>query len=180
MKLDKQTMVTSCKSCLYRIGSHWDGLNTTQAMKNSIKLLIIPHPNRPRIIFPSSSTHGHVQIWIRKRWSRHTNHVSIASVVIEMDWIRRRLWRTVSNFQLYLTRIAHESFFRHPLYTWSRPNLNKKMVVTSCKSGLYRIGIHTDGLHATQAMKNSVKLSIIPHLNQPRIIFSSSSIHGHV
>ena len=54
--------------------------------------------------------------WIRKWWPRHANHVSIASVFMQMDCIRRRLWRTVSNFQFYLTRIAHESFFRHLPY----------------------------------------------------------------
>ena len=62
IKLDKETMVTSCKSCPYRIGIHVDILYTTQALKNNVKLSIIPHPNRPRIIFPSTSIHGHVQI----------------------------------------------------------------------------------------------------------------------
>ena len=118
--LNKKMVVTSCKYGLYRIGIHADILYTTQALKNNVKLSIIPHPNRPRIIFPSN------------------------------------------------------------LYTWSRPNLNKKMVVTSCKYGLYRIGIHADILYTTQALKNNVKLSIIPHPNRPRIIFPSTSIHGHV
>ena len=116
---------------------------------------------------------------MRKWWLRHANQVSIASVFIEMDWIRRRLWRTVSSFQLYLTRIAHESFFRHPLYMVTS-KLEYENGVTSCKSCLHRIGIHTDGLYATQTMKNSVKLQVIPPLNRPRIIFPSSSIHGHV
>ena len=165
--------------------------------------------------------------------------VSIASLFMQIYCIRRRLWRTMSNFELHLTRIAHELFFRQTLYmvtskwglengshvmqiwslshhyscryivydaafeehcqtlyytspesstnlfsvniyTWSRPNLNKKMVVTSCKSCLYRIGIHADILYATQALKNNVKLSNIPHPNRPRIIFPSTSTHGHV
>ena len=145
----------------------------------------------------------------------------------------------MSKFQLYLTRIARESFFRQTLYmvtskfeeengshvmqiwslshryssryivydsafeeqcqsfnytspespanhfsvklyTWSRPNLNKKMVVTSCKYGPYRISIHADILYTTQALKNNVNISIISHPNRPRIIFPSTSIHGHV
>ena len=118
--LNKKMVVTSCKYGLYRIITHADVLYTTQALKNNVKLPIIPHPNRPRIIFPSTSIHGHIQ------------------------------------------------------------NLNKEMVVTSCKSCLYRIIIHEGILYTTQALKNNVKLSIIPHPNRPRIIFPSNSIHGHV
>ena len=66
------------------------------------------------------------------------------------------------------------------LYTRSRPNLNKKMVVTSCKYGLYRIITHADILYTTQALKNNVKFPFIPHPNRPRIIFPSNSVHGHV
>ena len=80
----------------------------------------------------------------------------------------------------YTSPESPTNHFSVKLYTWSRPNLNKKMVVTSCKYGLYRIGIHADILYTTQALKNKVKLSIIPHPNRPRIIFPSNSIHGHV
>ena len=118
--LNEKMAVTSCKYGLYRIGIHADILYTTQALKNNVKLSIIPHPNRPRIISPSTSIHGLVQ------------------------------------------------------------NLNKETVVTSCKSCLYRIIIHGNISYTTQALKNNVKLPIIPHPNRPRIIFPSTSIHGHV
>ena len=118
--LNKKMVVTSCKYGLYRIDIHADILYTTQALKNNVKLLIIPHPNRPRIIPPSTSVHGHVK------------------------------------------------------------NLNKETVVTSCKSCLYRIIIHGNIFYTTQTWKNTVKLSIIPHPNRPRIIFPSTFIHGHV
>ena len=113
--LNKKMVVTSCKYGLYRIMYSCRYIVYDAGLKNNVKLSIIPHPNRPRIIFPSTSIHGHIQ------------------------------------------------------------NLNKKMVVTSCKYGLYRISIHADILYTTQALKNNVKLSIIPHPNRPRIIFPSTS-----
>ena len=109
--LNKKMVVTSCKYGLYRIIIHADILYTTQASKNNVKLSIIPHPNRPRIIFPSTSIHGHVQNLNKKMVVTSCKYVSIASVFMQIYCIRRRLWRTMSNFQLYLTRIAHESFF---------------------------------------------------------------------
>ena len=84
---------------------------------------------------------------------------------------RRSLWRTMSNFN-YTSPESPTNHFSVNLYTWSRPNLNKKMVVTSCQYGLYRIIIQADILYTTQALKNNVKLSIIPHPNRPRIISS--------
>ena len=72
----------------------------------------------------------------------------------------------------YTSPESPTNHFSVNLCTWSRPNLNKKMVVTSCKYGPYRIGIHADILYTTQALKDIVKLSIIPHPNRPRIIFS--------
>ena len=80
----------------------------------------------------------------------------------------------------YTSPESPTNHFSVNLYTWSRPNLNKKMVVTSCKYGLYRIGIHAEILYTTQAVKNNLKLSITTHPNRPRIIFPSNSIHGHV
>ena len=113
------------------------------------------------------------KIWIEKRWSRHANHVYIASLY---DAGFEEQCQTFN----YTSPESPTNHFSVNLYTWSRPNLNKKMVVTSCKYGLYRIGIHADILYTTQALKNNVKLSIIPHPNRPRIIFPSTSIHGHV
>ena len=147
--LNKKMVVTSCKSHgLYRIITHADILYTTQALKNNVKLSIIPHPNRPRIIFPSTSIHGHVQ-----KWSRHEY------------WIRRRLWRTMSNFQLYLIRIAHES---------KCPNLNKKMVVTSCGYSCRYI-VYDAGFGGQCQTFNYTSPESCPNLNKKLVVTSRKS-----
>ena len=106
--LNKKTVVTSCKYGLYRIGFHADILYTTQALKNNVKLSFIPHPNRPRIISPSTSKHGHVQNLYKKMVVTSCKSCLYRIIIHAVYCIRRWLWRTMSNFQIYLTRFAHE------------------------------------------------------------------------
>ena len=122
-----------------------------------VSLYLIAHES----YFPSTSIHGHVQ-WMKK--------------IVYDAGLQKNNDQTFN----YTSPESPTNHFSVNLYTWSRPNLNRKMVVTSCKYGLYRISIHADILYTTQALKNNVKLSIIPHPNRPRIIFPSTSIHGHV
>ena len=178
--LNKKMVVTSCKYGLYRIDIHADILYTTQALKNDNKVSIIPHPNRLRIISPSTSIHGHV-----RNLNEETVVTSGKSCLYRIIIHGNILYTTQAlKNNVKLSIIPHPNrpriIFSVNLYTWSRPNLNKKMVVTSCKYGLYRIIAHADILYRTQASKNNVELSIIPHPNRPRIIFPSNSIHGHV
>ena len=178
--LNKKMVVTSCKYGAYRIGIHADILYTTQASKNNVKLSIIPHPNRP-------THHFSVNLYT---WSRP--NLNKKMVVTSCKY---GLYRIITHADILYTTQAFEeqcqtfnytspesptNHFSVNLYTWSRPNLNKKKVVTSCKYSLYRIRIHADILYTTQALKNNVKLSITPHPNRPRIIFPSTFIHGHV
>ena len=124
-------------------------------------------------------------------WSRPNLNKEIGSHVMQI-WslsqsslmqiycIRRRLRRTMSNFQLYLTRIAHESFFRQPQYMITSKIWIRKWWSRHANHVSIASVIHAGILYTTHALKNHVKLSIIPHPNRPRIIFPSTSIHGHV
>ena len=111
------------------------------------------------------------KIWIRKWWSRHANHGSIASFFKRIYLHDAGFKEQCQTFN-YTSPESPTNHFSVNLYKWSRPNLNKKMVVTSCKYGPYRIGNHADILNTTKVLKNIVRLSIIPHPNRPRIIFS--------
>ena len=141
--------------------------NTTQALKNNV-----------------TSPTNHANTWSRPNLNKKMvvtscKYVSIASYSCRYIVYDAGFEEQCQTFN-YTSPESPTNHFSVNLYTWSRPNLNKKMVVTSCKYGLYRIGIHADILYTTQALKNNVKLSIIPHPNRPRIIFPSTSIHGHV
>ena len=129
----------------------------------SVKLCTWSRPNLNKKMVVTSSKYGSL-----------SHHYSCRCIVYDAGFEEQC---QTSNYTSPESPTNHFSF---NLYTWSRPNLNKKMVVTSCKSCLCRIGIHADILYTTQALKNKVKLSIIPHPNRPRIIFPSTSIHSHV
>ena len=166
--LNKKMVVTSCKwwslshrySCRYIV---YDA-----GFEEQCQTFNYTSPESP-------TNHFSVNLYT---WSRPNLNKKMVVTSCKYGLYRIR-YIAYENFQLYLTR-SPTNHFSVNLYTWSRPNLNKKMVVTSCKYGLYRIGIHADILYTTQALKNNVKLSIIPHPNRPRIIFPSTSIHGHV